>query len=214
MYLITEMLDNTTKVVLEEGNGGKKSYFIEGIFAQAETPNRNKRTYPKKIMEREISNFQKMIEQKRSIGELNHPNSPMVNPERASHLITELRFDGNNVIGKAKVLGTPIGEVVKSLLDEGVQLGVSTRGLGSLKQLNTGINEVQADFKLNTIDIVSDPSGIDCWVNGIMEGATWVMENGSWKMVEETRNTIKKSSPKQIAENQAKWFAHFLSSLK
>lgn len=216
MHLITETLENTTKaVLLQEGTDGKKSYFIEGIFAQADVPNRNKRSYPKSVMEREITNFGKLIEQKRALGELNHPQSPQVNPERASHLITELKFDGdNNVIGKAKILGTPVGNIVKSLLDEGVMLGVSTRGLGSLKQLSSGINEVQGDFTLNTIDIVSDPSGIDCWVNGIMEGAEWVNENGIWKMVETMKKAITESSIKEIAENQAKWFAQFLSNIK
>lgn len=214
MLLMVEALDQTIKPVLQEGTDGKKSYFIEGIFAQAETPNRNKRTYPYKIMEREIGKYQRIIEQKRSIGELNHPNHPMVNPERASHLITELKFDGNNVVGKAKILGTPVGNTVKSLLDEGVQLGVSTRGLGSVKQLPSGINEVQSDFTLNTIDIVSDPSGIDCWVNGIMEGVEWVNQNGNWVMVERIKESIKKSSIKEIAENQAKWFEYFLRNIK
>jgi hypothetical protein len=211
---MVETLENTTKAVLEEGTDGKKSYFIEGVFAQADTPNRNKRSYPMKVMEREINNYQKLIDQRRSLGELNHPQHPQVNPERASHLITELRFDGNNVIGKAKVLGTPVGNIVKSLLDENVMLGVSTRGLGSLKSMNNGINEVQDDFTLNTIDIVSDPSGIDCWVNGIMEGAEWVLENGMWKISEQTKRTIQKISNKQLEEHKLNLFQTFLRNLK
>lgn len=212
MYLITDLLENTIETVLEESNG-KKSRYITGVFAQAETPNRNKRSYPRSVMEREISKYQSNITQKRSLGELNHPNSPTVNPERASHLITELKFDGNNVIGKAKILGTPVGSIVSTLLDEGVMLGVSTRGLGSLKQLSSGINEVQGDFTLNTIDIVSDPSGIDCWVNGIMEGAEWVMENGMWKIAEQTKKTIQKIDTKKLEEQKLKLFSNFLRNL-
>lgn len=211
---MTEFLDNTTEVVLQEEQDGKKKYFIEGVFAQADTPNRNKRTYPLKIMEREVQNYQQMITQKRSIGELNHPNVPTVNPERASHLITELRFDGNNVVGKAKILSTPVGKIVESLLSDGVQLGVSTRGLGSLKPLSTGINEVQSDFKLNTIDIVSDPSAPDAFVNGVMENANWVYENGMWVISEKIKDTIKKTNSKELNERKLKLFEFFLHNIK
>lgn len=214
MKLITETLDNTIESIVEEV-AGKKSHFITGVFAQADVPNRNKRTYPKKIMEREVSNFNKLVESRRAMGELNHPNRPTVDPERASHLITELKFDGdNNVVGRAKILSTPVGQIVSGLLNDGVSLGVSTRGLGSLKQLSNGLNEIQGDFILNTIDVVSDPSGIDCWVNGVMENAEWIFENGNWFQAEQMKKTISESSIKEIAEKQAVWFAHYLNNLK
>lgn len=200
--------------MVEESSEGKKSRYITGIFAQAETPNRNKRTYPKKIMEREITKFQQLIEGKKSMGELNHPNHPQVNPERASHIITELHFEGNDVIGKAKIIPTPVGNIVATLLDEGVQLGVSTRGMGSLKTLSNGINEVLADYDLRTIDIVSDPSGIDCWVDGIMEGKDWVYENGMWLVAEESKKIIQKTNSKQLEEVKLVLFENFLKTIK
>lgn len=214
MKLITELLENTTEFVIEESAEGKKARYITGIFAQAETPNRNKRTYPKKLMEREITKFQSMIEGKKSMGELNHPNHPQVNPERASHIITELRFEGNDVYGKAKIIPTPVGNIVATLLDEGVQLGVSTRGMGSLRKLNSGINEVMDDYDLRTIDIVSDPSGIDCWVDGIMEGSDWVYENGMWMVAEESKKIIQKTNSKELTEVKLKLFEHFLKTIK
>lgn len=205
-------MDNLVNPIIQESEG-KKNHYIQGVFAQADTPNRNKRTYPLSIMEREINRFQELIEAKRAIGELNHPQRPNVDPERASHLIQELSFDENNVVGKAKILSTPVGNIVKSLLDDGVQLGVSTRGLGTVKPNKSGINEVQSDFILNTIDVVADPSGIDCWVNGIMENAEWIFKDGQWVVAEQIQSIIRKATPKQIAENQAKWFDNFLKSL-
>lgn len=214
MKLITELYDNSETEILTEANTGKKAYYIKGIFAQAEQPNRNKRIYPKAIMEREIEKFSKMIEERRSLGELNHPPYPNIDAKQASHLITELSWDGNNIIGKAKIINTPSGDIVKALLDEGVKLGVSTRGLGSLKTLNNGLNEVQSDFTLSTVDIVSDPSAHDAWVQGIMEGAEWVNVNGNWVIAEQAKNLIKTASVQEIAENQAKWFSEFLKRLK
>lgn len=213
MLLITEFLENTTEVqVIQEANG-KKSRYITGIFAQAEKPNRNKRTYPKALMEREINLYQDKIAKKQAMGELNHPNSPTVNPERASHLITELKFSGNDVYGKAKIIPTPVGRIVETLLDEGIQLGVSTRGMGSLKNVGENLSEVQGDFTLNAIDIVSDPSGVDCWVNGIMEGAEWVFQNGTWRKAEQIQQVLKSSTLTEINNHKLKLFENYLKNL-
>jgi len=201
------------QLVLEEVDG-KKKYMIEGIFAQAEKPNRNGRNYPKSILSREVNKFQTVIEQKMSIGELSHPQSPQIIPERASHLITSLKMEGNNAMGRAKVLDTPMGKIIKNFLDEGIKLGVSTRGLGSVISKN-GINEVQGDYHLVTVDVVSSPSGIDCFVNGVMEGAEWVMDStGNWKMVEQIKEDIKKISAEEVALKQALYFEQFLKSIK
>ena len=179
MQLITEYLDNTTQVLIEEGKDGKKDLFIEGVFMQAEQKNRNGRIYPQSILESQVQKYvSEYVKTNRAIGELNHPQSPTVNPERASHLITNLRTEGANFVGKAKILDTPMGNIVRGLVEGGVQMGVSSRGLGTVKANNRGINEVQSDFKLVCVDVVADPSAPDAFVNGIMEGHNWVWENG------------------------------------
>ena len=179
MKLIAEHEIGNVSLIKEElDENGVKSLFIEGIFAQAELKNRNKRVYPKKILESAIDEYiNDYVKQNRALGELNHPQAVSINPERACILIKELKWDENNVIGKAKILSTPCGEIVKSLINDGVQLGVSTRGVGSIKEKN-GESLVESDYKVHAIDVVSNPSGIDCWVNGVLENVEYYFDNG------------------------------------
>ena len=174
MKLITELSESVQTLV--EDTNGKKTFFIEGIFAQSNKPNRNGRIYPKQHMESALNTFSKLVESKRAMGELNHPQGPTINLDRVSHLIESMKWDGDNIIGRAKVLDTPMGRIAQGLLEGGAQLGVSTRGLGSIKTLSSGINEVQSDFVMNTVDIVGDPSAHDAFVNGIMESVDWVID--------------------------------------
>jgi len=181
MKLITEQLDDLTLIV-EEADG-EKSLFIEGVFLQSDVKNKNGRMYPKEILEREVERYSKQyIKTKRAFGELGHPDGPVINLERVSHMITDLKEDGKNFVGKAKIMtSTPYGKIVESLLNEGAQLGVSSRGMGTLKQ-QKGINVVQDDFYLATAaDIVADPSAPNAFVEGIMEGKEWIFENGVFK---------------------------------
>lgn len=182
LNLISEAAEFNNVSLVTEEKGDKKELFIEGIFLQSEKRNRNGRVYPKGILEREVNKYvEASVRPRTALGELNHPPSPSINPERASHLITDLRFEGNDVIGKAKILSTPIGSLVRNLIDDGVQLGVSSRGLGSLREGTKnyqGSKVVQSDYRLVTVDIVSDPSAHDAWVNGIFESATYIIENG------------------------------------
>lgn len=169
-------LSESVESLVENTTTGKK-YFIEGKFLSADVPNRNGRVYPKNVMEGAVSKYQAdYIDQKRSMGELNHPPGPSINLDRVSHMIESLKFSGSDVIGRAKILSTPMGEIAKNLIDEGVKLGVSSRGLGSLKLVN-GINQVQNDFWMSTVDIVSDPSGIGCMVNGIIENREYILKD-------------------------------------
>jgi hypothetical protein len=180
MKLITELYDEVE--LLTEGAGDKKDLYIHGIFAQANLVNRNKRNYPKAHMESAVSKYvENYVNKNRALGELNHPQRMTVDPERASHLITELKWDGDNVIGKAKVLTEGLGKVVRGLILDGVNIGVSTRG-GASVSLREGVTYVGPDFTLSTIDVVTDPSGPDCFVNGIMEGVEWICESGVWRM--------------------------------
>lgn len=188
MKLITETVHDV-KYIIEDNKGGPKSVFIEGIFMQAEIPNRNKRIYPRSIMENELNRYQKMITEKRALGELGHPPTPTINLDKVSHLITQLRFENNNVLGRAKLLDTPMGKIAKNFVEEGILLGVSSRGLGSLKERN-GIMEVQSDFHLSTIDIVSDPSAPSAFVEGIYESAEWVYVEGKGYLMQETKSAI------------------------
>jgi len=214
MRLITEVTQDLNYLV-ENKKGGGKDVYIEGIFAQADTPNRNGRIYPMSIMEKEIERYQKIISEKRSLGELGHPPNPTVNLDKVSHLITSLRFEGTNVIGKAKILDTPMGVIAKNLIENGVCLGVSTRGLGSLKLNKEGVNEVQDDFHLATVDIVADPSAPDAFVQGIYESAEWICENGVWKAVdiEKAQQTLNKASKAELEETKLKIFEAFMSRL-
>jgi hypothetical protein len=198
MKLICEVLEETAVHTIVEDVGGKKSMFITGPFLQAEQKNRNNRIYPAQTMEREVNRYIKeYVEKNRAIGELNHPPTPNVNPERACIKIESLVREGNDWIGKAKVTSTPMGQIVRGLLEDGVQLGVSTRGMGSLKNDGNGTMIVQEDFRLATAaDVVMDPSAPSAFVNGIMEGVDWVWNNGILVQqdLEETRKNINYAS--------------------
>ena len=215
MKLIAEFNDQHLNVLTEEKNG-KKKYIIEGIFAQADKKNRNGRVYPKPIMEKAINTYvENQVSKGRAVGELNHPEGPTVNLDKVSHKIDELNFKGNDVMGKATVLDTPMGKVVEGLLDGGVRLGVSTRGMGSLQQQN-GAMVVKDDFLLNAIDIVQDPSAPGAFVNGIMEGVEWVWNNGiiEAQTIEKMETEIKKAPRADLYETQVREFKNFLSLLK
>jgi hypothetical protein len=191
MNLISEYRDDSVEVITEAKEDGKKNYFIEGIFMQGDIKNRNGRIYPSATLEGEMKRYQKdFIETKRALGELGHPDGPQINGDRVSHLITDMRRDGNDFYGKAKILSTPMGEIVKSLLDEGVKIGVSTRGLGSVKAGRDGVMEVQKDFHLATVDIVTDPSAPNAFVNGIMENVEYYYDiaSGNWRAQEVIEN--------------------------
>jgi len=217
MKLMAEYIDQSIETVITEGKDGKpKSFAIEGVFAQAEQKNRNGRIYPRPIMEKAVDKYvTEQVSQKRSVGELNHPEGPTVNLDKVSHLITALEWKGNDVVGKAQILDTPMGQIVKGLLEGGVQLGVSTRGMGSLESRN-GVNYVRDDFMLNTIDIVQDPSAPAAFVNGIMEGVEWVWNNGiiQPQVIEEMETEIKVAPKKHLYETQVREFKNFLSLLK
>ena len=216
MKLISEFTEHDIECIVEAKENGEKSYVIEGVFAQADQKNRNGRVYPKAIMERAVNKYvTDQVSTKRAVGELNHPEGPTVNLDKVSHLITDLRFEGNNVVGRAQILDTPMGKIVKGLLEGGVQLGVSTRGMGSLEQRN-GVMYVKDDFILSTVDIVQDPSAPDAFVNGIMEGVDWVWNNGILEpqVIEEMETEIKQA-PKAIQpEVQIREFKNFLSLIK
>lgn len=214
MKLITEMTQDVQYLTEKREDGGKNVY-IEGIFMQADKQNKNGRVYPMKVMENELARYQQLIAEKRSLGELGHPPNPQINLNQVSHLITNLKFEGSDIYGKAKILDTPMGKIAKNFIEEGVRLGVSSRGLGSLKEKN-GVNEVQDDFHLATVDIVADPSAPDAFVHGIMESAEWVLENGVWKAidVESAQKTIKKASKAQLAETKLQIFEAFLRNIK
>ena len=190
--------------VTEEGDNKKKNYFIEGIFMQSETKNRNGRVYPKAILQKEVKRYNdSFIKTKRAFGELGHPDGPTVNLERVSHMITELVEDGANFVGRAKIMDTPYGKIVKNLIDEGAKLGVSSRGMGSLKPVQDGLQEVQGDFYLATAaDIVADPSAPDAFVSGIMEGKEWVWDNGLLKEKEIVEYQKKVERATEISRNK------------
>ena len=217
MKLMAEYIDQNIETVITEAKDGKpKSYAIEGVFAQAEQKNRNGRIYPRPIMESAVDKYvTEQVAQKRSVGELNHPEGPTVNLDKVSHLITQLEWKGNDVVGKAQILDTPMGQIVKGLLEGGVQLGVSTRGMGSLESKG-GANYVRDDFILNTVDIVQDPSAPAAFVNGIMEGVEWVWNNGiiQPQVIEEMETEIKTAPKKHLYETQIREFKNFLSLLK
>ena len=216
MKLIAEYVEQDIGVIVEKKENGEKSYMIEGVFAQAEQKNRNGRIYPRPIMEKAVGKYvQDQVLQKRAVGELNHPDGPTVNLDKVSHLITDLQWEGNDVIGKASILDTPNGKIVKGLLDGGVKLGVSTRGMGSLESKN-GTMYVKDDFILNTVDIVQDPSAPAAFVNGIMEGVEWVWDNGviQPQVIEEMETEIRTAPKKHLYETQVREFKNFLSLLK
>ena len=215
MLLITEHTENNIQTIAEDAGNGKKNYFIRGIFMESEQVNKNGRIYPCTIMQREVERYNDTyVKSNRSLGELGHPEGPSLNLDRVSHIIKEMKMDGNVVYGKAKILDTPYGNIVKNLIDEGVRLGVSSRGMGSLKQVN-GVNEVQSDFNLATVDIVADPSAPNAFVNGIMEGKEWVWNNGilQEKHIASYKNVIKKATSRQLDEAKLEVFRDFISKL-
>ncbi len=193
MKLICETVEDV-KYITEKTESGKKNLYIEGVFMQGDIVNRNKRCYSTNVLEKEVTRYtQALVEKGRAFGELGHPNGPSINLDRVSHIITELRRDGNNFIGKARISDTPMGNIARGIMESGGQLGVSSRGMGSLKENKNGIMEVQDDFYLATAaDIVADPSAPDAFVHGIMEGVEWVWDNGILKAqkLEEAKKQI------------------------
>ena len=210
------MTENVEFLIETNEDTGKKNHFIQGVFMQAEQRNKNGRVYPLGIMENEVTRYGKeYVGKKRALGELNHPQGPTVNLDRVSHMISELKMVGNDVHGKAKLMDTPMGKIAQSLVSEGASLGVSSRGMGSLKMSNEGINEVQKDFLLSAVDIVADPSAPGAFVNGIMEGKEWIWENGVIKeqQIEQYEQIIKKTSSRELEEMAIRSFTDFLSRL-
>jgi hypothetical protein len=217
MKLISEFNDNAVSpIIVEENEQGKKEYFIEGIFMQSEIKNRNGRVYPKEVMQKEVGRYVKeFVEKGRAFGELGHPDGPTINLDKVSHLITKLEEDGNNYVGRAKILSTPNGQIVRNLIDDGAKLGVSSRGLGSLEQKG-GAQYVKSDFQLATAgDIVADPSAPEAFVEGIMEGVEWIYENGILKAreVEEMRETIKSAKHNKLQEVKLNAWKRFVENL-
>lgn len=216
MKLIREHTE-TVKLIVEGDTNKPKNYFIEGVFLQTNKKNRNNRMYDRAIMENEVKRYtDEYINRNRAYGELGHPDSPTINLDRVSHMIKSLKLEGNDFIGRAKIMDTPYGKIVKALMDEGAQLAVSSRGLGSLVEKN-GVNVVQDDFVLATAaDIVADPSAPDAFVQGVMEGKEWVYNAStkSWVMAEQVKADIQRMTAKQVAESQAILFERFLDSLK
>ena len=216
MKLISEEATNV-EFLTEASKSGGKNYFIEGIFMQANKKNRNGRVYPTEILQKEAKRYTtEFIKKKRAFGELGHPDGPTVNLERVSHMIEELEEVGQNFMGRAKILDTPYGKIVKNLIDEGAQLGVSSRGMGSLKPGRNGISEVQGDFYLATAaDIVADPSAPDAFVHGIMEGNEWIWDNGLLKetQIQKYKDKIEKSSRKGRENVLVEAFRDFIAKL-
>ena len=214
MKLITEHLDKLDYTT-EAKDNGEKDVFIEGIFMQAEQENRNKRIYPKAVLKAATDRYVKeQVKTGRACGELNHPEGPAINLDKVSHRITELNWEGNNVVGKALVLDTPMGKIVKGLVEGGCKLGVSSRGMGTVEQ-KEGKTYVKDDFVLSTVDIVQDPSAPSAFVEGIMEGVEWIWENGLLKpqQIEEYETEINKVPLGRVSEAQERIFNDFLSKL-
>lgn len=218
MLLITE-LNEDVEYVTEANAAGEKNLYIKGIFLEGDIKNRNGRRYPINVLDKEASRYIKeMVNTSRAYGELNHPSGPQISLDRVSHLITELVKDGSNYIGKAKIMETPCGAIAKGILNSGGKLGISSRGLGTIKTTNEGIMEVQEDFHLATAgDIVSDPSGPNCFINGIMENYEWVYDEKhgfkALEYVEETKKNIHKNYNKLNEETKFSIFENFLSQI-
>jgi hypothetical protein len=214
MKLITENIEDIN--ILVEEKDGEKHLYIEGVFLQSEIKNRNGRIYPLDVLTKEVERYsEEYVKAGRALGELGHPDGPTVNLDRVSHKITSLKAEGNNFMGKARILDTPMGKIAKSLLGEGVKLGVSSRGMGSLKEEN-GVKYVSDDFMLATAaDIVADPSAPDAFVNGIMEGKEWVWEGGLLRerQIQEMKKEIDNSSKVELEEKMLSAFDQFLSNL-
>ena len=213
MRLISEIVEDV-QIINEEHS---KNLFIEGVFLQSEIANKNSRIYPKTVMEREVKRYMKeYVEANRAFGELGHPEGPTINLDRVSHMIVSLKEEGNNYIGRAKIMNTPMGNSARNIIEGGGKLGVSSRGLGSLKTTSEGINEVQDDFYLATAaDIVADPSAPDAFVQGIMENKDWMFLNGSWtyQNMDETKKLIEKTNQRQLQEMKIRAFETFLNAI-
>jgi len=214
MKLITETIEEVA--YLTENANGEKQHFIEGVFMQAEQKNKNGRVYPKQILAKEAQRYvTEYVNKNRALGELNHPTGPSVNLDRVSHKITWLYENNNDFYGKAKILDTPCGQIVKNLMNEGVKLGVSTRGMGSLEKKGS-VNVVKEDFMLAAIDIVADPSAPNAFVNGIMEGREWIWDNGILKeqQIAAYHNSLKRTPKRKLQEESIKLFSDFLKKIK
>jgi hypothetical protein len=214
MKLITEHLESV-EYITEANDKGEKNVFIEGVFMQAEKQNRNNRIYPKTVLEAACNKYIKeQVKAGRAVGELNHPEGPQINLDKVSHRITELKWNGDDVVGRALILDTPMGKIVKGLVEGGCKLGVSSRGMGTVEQ-KEGKTYVKDDFVLATVDIVQDPSAPSAFVEGIMEGVEWIWENGILKpqQIEEYETEIKKVPMGRISEAQERIFSDFLSKL-
>lgn len=215
MKLIREEIEDV-QCLVEETTPGKKNYHIQGIFLQGDRQNRNGRVYPSEVLQKEVDRYTKnYISKNRAFGELGHPDTPSINLDRASHIIKDLKRDGSNFVGKAKILDTPMGRIVKNLIDEGCTIGVSSRGVGSLKPHN-GYQLVQDDFMLSTAaDIVADPSAPDAFVAGIMEGKEWIMDNGLWKEVdiEKAKKSLQEASRRDYEDMKLRVFEKFIHKL-
>jgi len=216
MKLISEYTEDNLEVLTEARKDGGKSYSIEGVFMSAEQKNRNGRIYPYNVMDKAVTKYiLEQVDKGRAVGELNHPEGPTVNLDKVSHKIESLKWQGNDVVGKATILETPMGQIVKGLLEGGVKLGVSTRGMGSLQRSNDAMI-VKGDFLLNAVDIVQDPSAPSAFVNGVMEGVEWVWNNGiiEPQAIEKMETEIKKAPRADLYEAQVREFKNFLSLLK
>ena len=216
MKLICEVNEQDVEYITEAKENGQKDYKIKGVFMQGEIKNRNGRVYPMQVLDEQVKKYnENYVKQNRAYGELGHPSGPTINLERVSHMITDLTKEGNNYIGEAKIMDTPYGKIVKNLMDEGAKLGVSSRGMGSLKQ-NGNSQVVQKDYHLATAaDIVADPSAPDAFVEGIMEGKEWVWDNGVLReaQVNEYKEEITKTSKADLEGAKLKIFTDFLSKL-
>ena len=217
MKLIAEYTNEGLGYSITEGKNGKKETYIEGIFMQAEGKNRNGRVYTREVLTSAVDRYNnEQVMTGRAVGELNHPEGPSINLDKVSHRITELKWDGNNVIGKALILDTPMGQIVKGLVEGGVQLGVSSRGMGSLEK-RAGVNYVKDDFMLSTVDIVQDPSAPNAFVNGIMEGVDWTMDKPGHfvKVIEEGETEMMEPITEEVdnTDSEISGFEHFLSKL-
>ena len=215
MKLITEYVENNLEVIAEQKKNGEKNYFIEGVFMQSNKKNRNGRVYEKATLENAVEKYvTEQVKTGRAVGELNHPEGPTVNLDKVSHKIEDLHWQGSDVIGKASILKTPMGKIVEGLLEGGVKLGVSSRGMGTVERREDK-TYVKDDYILNTIDIVQDPSAPSAFVEGIMEGVEWVWDNGFLKpqQIEEYETEIRKVSSDRLSEAQENVWQDFLSKL-
>jgi hypothetical protein len=214
MKLITETVEDVETIV-ESNESGGKTYKLKGVMMESDTQNRNGRIYEGKILKKETQRYiSEYVDKNRALGELNHPSGPTVNLDRVSHMVTKLNESGKQILGEAKIIDTPMGKIVKNLIDAGAKLGVSSRGMGSLEKRN-GVNYVKEDFTLAAIDIVADPSAPNAFVDGILEGKEWIWDNGLLveKQISEYQKKLKKVSKRKLEEEAIKLFSDFLRKI-